>query len=51
LLYQHMGHSDKVNATIHQAPLAHQEVPNVGRILHSDNQHNFILHGQTCCIC
>jgi len=51
LLYQHMAHSDKVNTTVHQAPLAHQEVANVARILHSDNRHNFIPHSQTCCIC
>ena len=38
LFYQHMGHSDKVNAAIYQAPLAHQEVTNVGRhLLQIDN--------------
>ena len=30
LFYMHMGHSEKVNSAIYQAPLAHQEVTKVG---------------------
>ena len=31
LYYKHMEHSEKINATIYQAPLAVKEVTNVGK--------------------
>jgi len=30
LFYMHMGHSEKVNSSIYQAPLSQQEITNVG---------------------
>jgi len=48
LFYQHMGHSKEINATIYQAPLAHQEVSRVGMHLLQIDQCKGLLSFQVC---
>lgn len=48
LFYKHMGHSEKINQTIYQAPATVMEVTGVGKHLQMIDSGNYILLFSLC---